>query len=133
MLALLVNAKRKRFWGSQPASVSTVYLAREQERKKEREKEISWFILTYLGSWSPKTCQLPTAIFWFAHPKFLTIEHEACTLFGFLFLALEHRFDYKFTGMFCTLEAQEAAAEQKFKAKCFCSFQTTLSTRIIVL
>lgn len=35
--------------------------------------------------------------------------------------------------MFCTLEAQEAVAEQKFKAKCFCSFQTILSTMIIAL
>lgn len=94
MLALLVNAIKKRVLGAaQPASGSIVYLGREQEGKKEKEKETSWFIPTYLGSRSPKTCQLPTAIFWFAHPKFLTIEHEACTLFRFLFLALEHRFD----------------------------------------
>lgn len=93
VLALLLNAIKKVLVAAQSASSSIVYLGREQEGKKEREKEISWFIPTYLGSQSPKTCQLPTAIFWLAHPKFFTIEHEACTLFGFPFLALEHQFD----------------------------------------
>lgn len=35
--------------------------------------------------------------------------------------------------LFCSSAAQAAVAEQKFKAKCFCSFQDTLNTGITVL
>jgi len=92
-LVLLLSARNGVLGAAQPACGPRVCAGGSKGEKTEREKEIHRFIPTYLRRQSPKTCRLPTAIFWFAHPKFLTIEHEACALFGFLFLALEHRFD----------------------------------------